>query len=234
MPEEQLNLMGAQAFENVKQKTPLEENSQVNGYVNCIASSVIKVSGSATRSWEVAVFREDTANAFALPGGKVGVYTGMLNVAKNQHQLATVISHEIAHVLANHGNERVSQEFALEQGVALAQSALGNPQTEKGQFVMGLLGVGIQFGILLPYSRTQESEADLLGLKLMANAGFDPRESVQLWRNMSQGSNNAETPEFMSTHPSHTTRITDLNREMNQSMMFYQQALSKGASPQCG
>jgi predicted Zn-dependent protease len=183
------------------------------------------------QSWEVVVFRDDAANAFALPGGKVGVYDGLLNVAKSQDQLATVIGHEIAHVLSRHGNERVSQEFALQQGLTLIQ-AIAQPKTQMGQTLMGLLGVGAQFGILLPYSRIQESEADALGLQLMSRAGFNPRESVALWQNMEKAGG-GQPPEFLSTHPSHGRRIQDLNSRMAQALQLQQQAQGSGRTPHC-
>lgn len=232
MPEEQMDQMGAQAFANVKQQTPVETDDGLNQYVRCVTTAIVQISNSATKQWEVAVFRDDSANAFALPGGKVGVHTGMFNVASTQDQLATVIGHEIAHVLSKHGNERVSQEYALEQGLALIQ-ALANPQSQTGLTLMGLLGVGVEYGILLPYGRVQESEADLLGLNLMARAGFKPTESVALWQNMSRQATGEEPPEFMSTHPSHTTRINDLNNAMNSAMPLYQQARTSGRSPRC-
>jgi len=118
-----------------------------------------------------------------LPGGKIGVYTGLLQLANSQHQLAAVIGHEVAHVLASHGNERVSVAFAADSGLKIAQLLAGEPTQQKAQ-LLGLLGLGAQVGILLPYGRTQESEADILGLDYMAKAGFDPRQSVVLWENM--------------------------------------------------
>lgn len=232
MPDSEMDQMGVQAFDNLKKETPIATDSRMTNYVNCITKAIVPASNSSTKNWEVAVFREDTANAFALPGGKVGVYTGMLKVAHNQHQLAAVIGHEIAHVTSHHGNERVSQQFAVQQGMALIQ-ALGNPQTQNGQLLMGLLGVGVQVGILLPYSRVQESEADLVGLSDMAKAGFDPRESVTLWQNMNRASNSGEPLEFLSTHPSHATRIQDLNNSMNKALSLYQQAQATGRRPQC-
>ena len=182
-------------------------------------------------SWEVVVFKDDAANAFALPGGRVGVYTGLLAVAKNQHQLATVIGHEVAHVQARHANERVSQSFAVEQGLNII-SAVASPQSGAGQSLMGMLGVGAQYGILMPFSRVQESEADMLGLDLMARAGFDPRESVQLWKNMAR-SGGGQPPEFLSTHPSHSTRISDLIGRLPLALQLRNQAQQRGRRPNC-
>lgn len=230
LPADQLSTMGGEAFDNLKTEMRVSGSPSLNNYVVCISSAILEVSNSDISHWEVAVFEEDSANAFALPGGKIGVHTGLFTVAKNQHQMATVIGHEIAHVQANHGNERVSQQFAVEQGMALI-SALANVQSQTGQMLMGLLGVGAQFGILMPYSRVQESEADIVGLHYMARAGFDPRQSVNLWQNMSQGG--GQPPEFLSTHPSHETRISELQAAMPYAMELYQAAQSSGRRPNC-
>ncbi len=228
MPESQMDQMGLQAFDNIKGKTAVETDRQTNHYVQCVANAVTREVGG---SWEVVVFRDDSANAFALPGGKIGVHTGLLKVAENQHQLATVIGHEVAHVQAHHSNERVSQQFAVEQGLGLI-NAIASPQTGTGKTLMGLLGVGAQYGVLLPYSRLQESEADIVGLDIMARAGFDPRESVNLWINMGRGGN-GQPPEFLSTHPSHSTRISDLEKRMAKAVQLQAQALQQGKRPAC-
>jgi predicted Zn-dependent protease len=230
IPAEQLDVMGGEAFQQLKQQTPVETNKGVNRIVKCVAQAIVEVS-SPNQDWEVVVFNDDTANAFALPGGKIGVHTGLLKVAKNQHQLATVIGHEVAHVLADHSNERVSQSLVLEQGMNLVQEIM-NPQSQMGQALMGILGVGAQFGVILPYSRIQESEADEMGLYFMAKAGFDPKQSVKLWQNMSQAGG-AKPPEFMSTHPSDETRMARLNQSMNRALQYYQQAKNQGKKPRC-
>ncbi len=231
MPPDQLNAMGVEAFQQLKQKTPVETDPSTVNYVLCVSNSIVSVTQSDVKNWEVSVFQDDSANAFALPGGKMGVHTGLLKVAQNQHQLATVLGHEVGHVLASHGNERMSQNFALEQGLGLL-SALANVQSEKGKMILGALGLGAQFGILLPYSRLQESEADELGLYLMAQAGFDPRESVTLWQNMSQAGGE-QPPEFLSTHPSHNTRISGLQRGMPKALDYYNNAQAQGHRPNC-
>jgi len=229
MPASNMEAMGIQAFQNLKQKTPREASSSANNrYVSCIANAILQVS---PKQWEIVVFRDDSANAFALPGGKIGVHTGLIKIAKNQHQLAAVIGHEIAHVLARHSNERASQHFLLQTGLVLAQ-ALSNPRSKKAKMWMAVLGVGAQLGILLPYSRLHESEADEMGLYLMAKAGFDPRESIKLWQNMGRA-NGKQGPELLSTHPSHNTRITRLRRSMGRAMAFYRQATAKGKNPNC-
>ena len=229
MPDSQMQQMGLQAFTSIKQKTPVDKSRTTNAYVQCVASAITREVGG---NWEVVVFKDDSANAFALPGRKIGVHTGLLTVAKNQDQLATVIGHEVAHVLSRHSNERVSQKFVVEQGVGLID-AVASPSSGTGRAVMGLLGVGAQFGIIMPFNRAQESEADTYGLKLMARAGFDPRESVNLWINMGK-TRNGQPPEFLSTHPSHSTRITDLQRHMGAAMEIYQKARRAGKRPACG
>ncbi|MGB5338081.1 MAG: M48 family metallopeptidase [Gammaproteobacteria bacterium] len=230
MPETEMTQMGLQAFTNIKGETPVDSNRTTNTFVQCVASAIIREVGG---DWEVVVFQDDDANAFALPGGKIGVNTGLLKVAENQDQLATVIAHEIAHVQARHANERVSQKFAVEQSLGLV-SAMANPQTVTGKSLMGLLGVGAQYGILLPYTRVQESEADSLGLELMARAGFDPRQSVQLWMNMGRANQaRGEPPEFLSTHPSHSTRISDLNKRMPDAIRMQANARTLGRRPAC-
>ncbi len=228
MPDSQMDQMGLQAFTNIKEKTPVETASTTNRYVQCVGNAITRVVGG---SWEIVVFRDDAANAFALPGRKIGVNTGLLKVAENQHQLATVLGHEVAHVLAQHSNERVSQKYAVEQGLGLI-NAIASPQSGAGQTLMGLLGVGAEYGILLPYGRVQESEADILGLDLMAKAGFDPRESVKLWVNMGRAGG-AQPPEFLSTHPSHSTRIADLNAHMPVALNLQSRASQQGKRPQC-
>ena len=228
MPNSQMEQMGLQAFTNIKGETAVETSRTTNRYVQCVANAITREVGG---SWEIVVFRDDSANAFALPGRKIGVNTGLLKVAENQHQLATVIAHEVAHVLAHHSNERVSQQFAVEQALGLI-NAIASPQTGTGQTLMGLLGVGAEYGILKPYSRIHESEADMLGLDLMARAGFDPRESVKLWVNMGRA-NSAQPPEFLSTHPSHRTRISGLNARIPAALKLQSRAHQQGKRPAC-
>ena len=229
MPDNELKQMGLQAFQQMKRKAPISQNPRTNAYVRCVTDAITAVIGG---QWEVLVFEDKTPNAFALPGGKIGVHTGLLKVAANQHQLATVIAHEVAHVLARHSNERISQKLAVEQGLNLGL-AIAAPKTATGRSVLGLLGLGAQYGILLPYSRTHESEADLLGLDLMARAGFDPRESIALWLNMNKAGNGRQPPEFLSTHPAHQTRIQDLKARMPHAMELRRRALASGRNPQC-
>ena len=170
-------------------------------------------------------------NAFALPGGKIGVHTGILKVANSADQLAAVLGHEVGHVIARHGAERVSQSVATQGGLALADIMLDR-KSESRSLIMAGLGLGAQFGILLPFSRKHESEADEIGLYLMANAGFDPEHSVELWRNMAKASGGAP-PEFLSTHPSNTSRISGLQSRMSKAKALYNNAQAAGKNPDC-
>lgn len=229
-PESQIASMGVAAYQEMKQQTPISGDNQVNRYVNCVADAVLSVVPSNT-DWEVTVFEDESVNAFALPGGKIGVHTGLLKVADGQDQLAAVIGHEIAHVIADHGNARISAQYATQTGLQLAQVLASGASQEKSQ-LWGLLGLGAQVGVLLPYGRGQESEADVLGLEYMARAGFDPRASIQLWQNMSKAGG-GQPPEFLSTHPSHQSRINELQSMMPKAVNLYQQAIASGREPRC-
>jgi len=230
-PDEQLDEMGVAAYAQAKQETPPSTDAVENRYVTCVAKAVTAAVEKGPKEWEVTVFNKDEVNAFALPGGKIGVYTGLLKVARNQDQLATVIGHEVAHVLAKHGNERVSTAYATQTGLQLVEALAGSATQDKSN-LMALLGLGAQVGVILPFSRIQESEADLLGLDLMAKAGFDPRASVDLWKNMMAASGNGG-PAFLSTHPASSTRITDLEKRMPKAMPLYEQARAQGKAPKC-
>jgi len=224
--------VGSAAFDKVKAETPRSTDATANAYVACVASAVTRqLSGRRAQGpWEVVVFREDSANAFALPGGKIGVYSGILKYARNQDQLAAVIAHEVGHVLANHFNERLSTAYATETGLQ-GLLVLSGASAERSE-LLSLLGLGAQVGVLMPFERAQETEADLLGLDLMAQAGFDPRESIQLWKNMSQAGG-AGVPEVLSTHPSRQTRARDLASRMPRAQPLYEQALRAGRRPRC-
>lgn len=228
MPDAQMDQMGLQAFDKLKQTKPISRNSRYTRFVNCIAKPITQIVGGG--QWEIVVFEDESLNAFALPGSKVGVYTGLINMVDNQSQLAAVIGHEIGHVLAKHSNERLSQETAMSQGLSVVGAVVGTPTSALGQVGMAALGLGAEYGVLLPYGRTQESEADVMGLELMAKAGFDPRQSVTLWQKMSQASQGQEPPEFMSTHPANASRIDELSRNMPKALQQYQ---AVGKRPNC-
>jgi len=222
--DEQMNQMGVASFTQLKQKTPETKDAKQSAYVNCVAKNITAVMEPGTQ-WEVRTFDDKAVNAFALPGGKIGVYTGLLKVAQTQDQLAAVIGHEVAHVIAGHSSERVSESMAAELGLTVVQASTGiNAE---------MLGVATNVFFLLPHSRTHESEADLLGMDYMAKAGFDPRASIALWQNMRQASGGNKPPEMLSTHPAEETRIRQLEARLPISMPLYEQARAQGRKPAC-
>jgi len=231
--QQEMDQMGVTAFAQYKEQLPQSTSTATSRYVVCVADDITSAleGDDARYEWEVVVFEDPTANAFALPGGKIGVHTGLLQVAENQDQLATVIGHEVAHVLAGHGAERVSAEIAKNAGLQAA-AAVANPESTSHSLMLGALGLGVQGGVLA-YSRTHESEADLYGLDLMANAGFDPRQSVDLWQNMAKASSGQRPPEFLSTHPSPETRIEDLSERVPEAMQRRERARAAGRKPSC-
>lgn len=212
----QLAEMGAQAFDGMKSQQKVSQVPVENQFVSCVASYITKHVPTEVfdGKWELVVFDDEQINAFALPGGKIGVYTGLLNVAENQHQLAAVIGHEVGHVIAEHGNERMSNTALIGMGMDVTNQVLQNQQVASTNMIMAAIGMGVQVGVQLPFSRTHETEADLIGLELMARAGFNPVESVQLWKNMDAASGGSRQPEFLSTHPAPTTRISTLQDNM--------------------
>src|SRR5713226_5622834 len=215
--------MGAQAYTQTLAKEKLSSDPVATEMVKRVGSRIAAVSGRGEYQWEYRLIQNDkTVNAFALPGGKVAVYTGMLPVTRDESGLAAVLGHEIGHVVARHGGERVSQQLLVNVGVESTMAALsgGNPNTV--QQVGALLGAGAAVGLLLPWSRAQESEADHLGLILMAKAGYDPRTALDLWNRMAEASQGSgRPPEFLSTHPSEATRIKQIEAWIPEAMQFY-------------
>ncbi|MGH8225423.1 MAG: M48 family metallopeptidase [Gammaproteobacteria bacterium] len=227
---DQMTAMGDQAFTQVKKKTPVSHNAAAKRFVQCVAGNITALTPMQYQ-WEVTLFQSKEANAFALPGGHIGVYTGILKYARTQGELAAVIGHEVGHVLARHADARVSNELLTGIGMQVADAAIGGSGATH-QAIMSALGVGVQVGVTLPYSRSQESEADLIGLTLMSQAGFDPQQSVRLWHNMSSAGN--APPAFLSDHPSNSTRISDLEAHMPQATKQYSEARAAGKNPDCG
>ena len=209
--------MGAQAYQEVTGKAKVSGEPVANAQVKRVAQRIIAVSDKPDLPWEVKVIEEQQANAFALPGGKIAVYTGILPITKDDAGLAAVIGHEVGHVLAHHSAERISQQMIAQGlGGALAQGLGTNPQL--GQQVVGLAVQGLQ----LPWGRQQESEADHIGLILMAKAGYDPHAARALWMRMAAASQGASRPpEFLSTHPSEETRIKQIEGWMPEAMKYY-------------
>jgi predicted Zn-dependent protease len=225
---------GARQFNDLRNTAPLVSDRATIDYVACVANAIVDVleGDDAAMYWELAIIDQPQVNAFVLPGGKIAVFGGILSVAKNQNQLGTVLGHEVAHVTANHSNERASRAMLSDIGIDIAAILVGGGYQRQTQAANEALHTGAAMGVLNPFSRMQESEADLIGLDYMAMAGFDPRESVQLWQNMN-AKNKSAIPEFMSTHPSGETRIEDLVDALPRALVLYNKAREEGKDPQC-
>jgi predicted Zn-dependent protease len=210
--------MGVQAYKEVVGKAKVSRDPVANAQVTRVAQRIIAVSEKPDLPWEVKVIDENQANAFALPGGKIAVYTGILPITRDDAGLAAVIGHEVGHVLARHSAERVSQQMVTQGlGGALVSGVLGtDPQTS--QMVAGLFAQGL----MLPWGRKQESEADHIGIILMAKAGYDPHAARDLWVRMAEASKgSSRPPEFLSTHPSEETRIRQIEAWLPEAMKYY-------------
>ena len=222
----ELDKMGAASFADMKKKIPISTDKATNDFVQCVAKSITKnVPRSVHKgNWEVVVFDSAQVNAFALPGGKIGVYSGILNVTENQDQLGAIIGHEVGHVIEHHSNERLSANKLQNIGMVAATAAVGMADIENKGLWMAGLGLGLQYGVIMPYSRAHESEADIVGQELMARSGFEPSASIKLWQNMaklSAQSGQSAPAEFMSTHPSNKTRIKQLTEHLSISSKYF-------------
>lgn len=230
--------LGAQSFQEVLRQADVVPQGPVVDVVKQIARNLIAASQvpevleyvqikPVDFQWEVRVVRSRDINAFCLPGGKIVVYTGILPVAQTEAALAAVMGHEIAHALAHHGAERMAQNKMVQMGQMAAAGAAGNDPAQQRQ-VMAVLGAGAKFGILLPFSRSHESEADRIGMILMAQAGYDPKQAIAFWMRMAKATKaGGKPPEFMSTHPADETRIRDLENLQEEAMQFYSRAPRK-------
>lgn len=229
---EQMNAMSFDAYNDFLAKHQVVQGTegaqmvkQVGGNIEKAVKTYMTSHNMADRlqgySWEFNLVEDPSVNAWAMPGGKVVVYTGMLPVAQNDAGLAVVMGHEIAHDVAGHGNERMSQELLTQLGATALSTALTKYPAQTQNLFMVAYGAGSQVGILLPYSRLQESEADRLGLIFMAMAGYDPNVAVDFWQRMAQDSKGGAPPEFLSTHPSSTTRIENIKSYVPEAMTYY-------------
>jgi predicted Zn-dependent protease len=219
----QENEMGLTAFKEVLKNEQISTNQSYNNAVTRVGQRIAAVSDTQNYKWEFKVIEDDEQiNAFALPGGKVAVYTGILPVAETDAGLATVMAHEVAHVAARHGGERVSTGILAQLGAVGVGAAMGGSDPFVYEAVMQAYGLGANVGVLLPFSRSQESEADRIGLVYMAKAGYDPREAVAFWQRMDEAvKGNPQPPEFLSTHPGYGTRIRNLQQWLPEAMVYY-------------
>ena len=232
IPVSQMLSLSNQSYNQVLQQSNVSSNSstlrEIRQVGNRVTDAVERYLLQIGRSelidgykWEYNLINEDIMNAWCMPGGKIAFYEGILPVCKNDNGIAVVMAHEISHALAKHGNERMSQQLALQLGGMALSEALKQKSETTMQLAMTAFGLGSQIGVILPYSRSHEKEADELGLYFMAMAGYDPREAPEFWQRMQAASQGAGTPEFLSTHPNPEKRINHLERIMPKAMEYY-------------
>ena len=231
VPDQQMDAMGVQAFQELKQQEPVSKDPAANTYVRCVSQAILDASKQQLPggNWEIVVFDSAQVNAFALPGGKIGVYTGMIAFAENAEQLAAVVGHEVGHVIARHGAERMSEALAATGALSALDMWKGGGESKN--LVVAALGLGFDLGVAKPHSRTQESESDSIGLLLMAKAGFNPQQAVVLWQQMAR--RGGAPPEFLSTHPSPDKRAAALQKQQPKAVPLYEEAKKAGRVPNC-
>ena len=223
VPSDQLASMAAVQFGQIKKENTISTDPKYNAMVQRVGKRIARVAKTdmPNAKWDFVVFENDELiNAFAMPGGKVAVYTGIFQAVKSDEDLAVVIGHEVAHVAAGHSNERVSQRLLAAGGALALQLGTGDMDSMDRRLLLAAYGAGASVGVMLPYSRYHENEADQIGLFYAAKAGYDPRAAIDFWERMSALSNGA-LPEFLSTHPSGGTRIHRLKEYMPEAMRVY-------------
>lgn len=219
-PQEEMKL-GFTEFEKMKKETPISKDAKVTEMVTRVGKRIAAVASLPDAQWEFVVFDSPEANAFCLPGGKVGVYTGILPITKDEAGLATVIGHEVAHAVARHGGERMSRAVAM-QGLGQAVGS-ATADSKYAQAIQIAYGLGSQVAVELPHSRSQESEADRIGLIYMARAGYDPEAAVAFWQRFGEfnAKSGSSTPKFLRTHPTDETRVKQLKEWMPEAKAQY-------------
>jgi predicted Zn-dependent protease len=221
MPETQEVSMGLTSYQDLVAKEPASTNRAYIEMVERVGQRIASVADKPDYHWEFRVIASDVQNAFCLPGGKVAVYEGILPICENEAGLAVVMSHEVAHALARHGGERMSQSLAVD-GVKQAVSYATQKQDEtRREILLKAYGVASEYGVLLPYSRKHELEADHIGLMLMAKAGYDPSEAPRFWQRFATAQQGQKPLEFLSTHPSDAQRASDLESLLPEAMKLY-------------
>ena len=215
--------MGLDAYRQVLRTAKLSTDAAATEQVRRVGRRIAEATGRTDYQWEFTLIEDKQANAFCLPGGKVAVYTGILPVTRDEAGLAAVLGHEVAHAIARHGGERVSEGLLVQVGLAATQVALSRNDPATVQQVTVLLGAGATVGLLLPWSRSQESEADHLGLIYMAKAGYHPAAARDLWMRMEEAARGrGGPPEFLSTHPSAATPIRQIETWVPEALQYYQ------------
>lgn len=216
-------VLGLESYQQILSQAPTVTSGPEFDLVQRVMQRLVGSTGATAKDfkWQVSVVRSDQANAFCLPGGKMVVYTGILPTANTEAALATVLGHEMAHATSRHGAQRVLQQNLTQTAMVGIAGSLSDMDYQQQRAIMGAIGAGAQYGVLMPFSRNHESEADHIGLLYMARAGYDPRESIGFWERMEQASRGSP-PEFLSSHPSHGTRIQQLQSWMPQAMKEYE------------
>ena len=227
MPEGQEISLGNQAYQETLSDEMSSKNTRLSRLVNRVGQRIASVAQRNDYQWEFRLISDAAQNAFCLPGGKVAIYEGISPVCEDEAGLAVVMSHEIAHALARHGGERISQNLAVDGVTKIAEKLAGSYVPDKKEILMQAYGVGTKYGVLLPYSRKQESEADHIGLTLMAKAGYDPTAAPSFWTRFASLKQGGSTPEFLSTHPADDRRAKDLRGLMGEANSIYSTASAK-------
>lgn len=224
-PEEE-RAMGQEAFQEIRQEMPRSTNAAYQARLQRVGRRIVAVSGSgiSVTAWEFVVFKSDQVNAFALPGGHVGAFEGLMRLAADDAELAAVVGHEVGHVIARHSAQRVGASQVSQLGVGVIAALLGAGGYADPRTAQALLGAGAQYGILLPFSRSQELEADRIGLGLMAKAGYEPKAAIRFWQRMMR-SGGAKPPAILSTHPADQERIERLEALLPEAERAYRAAV---------
>lgn len=234
IPQTMMADMGNDAFEQMRQTMPVVTDPAIKRLAECVSVELVSALGESWPEvdmpdhWDVVVFDNPMPNAFALPGGRIGINSGLLRVAQTPDQLAAVIGHEIGHVIARHGNERLTQQLGIQ--AVLMVIGLASDSEVSSDALIRALGLGSQLGITLPFSRAHEVEADRIGLQLMARAGFNPKHSIELWHNMME-LDDQQPFELLSTHPHHESRIAVLEESMSQASEVFSSVPRAACSP---
>lgn len=221
--------LGIQAFNEIKQDQAVIQGGKDADLVRQVGQRISRVAPLPDAKWEFVLFKDDSPNAFALPGGKVGINTGILSITKNEAGMATVMGHEVAHAVARHSAERMSQGMAVQVGGLILGAALGPQGGATKDAAMQAYGLGAQYGVMMPYSRTHELEADELGLLYMARAGYDPAEAIEFWKRFAayNAKSGGKPPEFLSTHPLDARRIAQIEQMMPRARAEYERAKAR-------
>lgn len=215
--------LGEEAYADVLKKTPRSKNEEWQRRLKAIGADIQRVANEPNFKWEFNLLEGKDVNAFCLPGGKVAFWEGIMPICGDDNGVAVVMGHEVAHALAHHGAERMSQGMGAQLVGELLSIGLKNADPAVRGRALQAYGLGAQVGVILPFSRTHESEADKIGLILMAKAGYDPRAAVDFWRRMAAQGGGQKPPEFLSTHPSDETRIQQIESWLPEALGYYKQ-----------